>query len=217
MRYYVLTPDGKNREITPEQYERLEMDNRNGWGDFIDKIDERVQKTVDRIDGRIQEAVEKAYDHFPPQSTQEAVKKLEVDFITDKKFQISSDEDFLDFIKNDGVVHNGQNREVRGLKHDFSKPQMGLLPLKDLEGVVRVLEFGAKKYARGDWAFVDEGGPRYLDACIRHIGAVIGTGGLESLKSTDLESGLPHIDHAICSLIFARHFIFKDQVEINDK
>lgn len=98
----------------------------------------------------------------------------------------------------------------RGLKNDFSKPQMSLLPLKDLEGVVRVLEFGMKKYARGDWKFVPDGGMRYFDAGLRHLGELTDPDKPEDFRKLDPESALPHIDHAICSLIFARHFIFKE-------
>ena len=99
-----------------------------------------------------------------------------------------------------------------GIKHDFSKPQMSLLPIKDLEGVVRVLEFGAKKYARGDWQYVENGAFRYLDAGLRHTGELTDATTIEELRAVDHESGLPAIDHAICSLIFARHFIFKEEV-----
>lgn len=102
------------------------------------------------------------------------------------------------------------------MKYDLNKVPMSLLPLKDLEGVARVLQFGAKKYKRGDWVHVPYGGTRYLDAGIRHLGEVVGTGGLDSLQSLDPESGLPHIDHAICSLIFARHFIFKGDITVKE-
>jgi len=97
-----------------------------------------------------------------------------------------------------------------GVKHDFSKPAMSLLPMKDLEGVVRVLEFGAKKYARGDWAYVEDGAFRYLDAGLRHAGELTNATTIEELRVLDYESNLPAIDHAICSLIFARHFIMKE-------
>lgn len=106
-----------------------------------------------------------------------------------------------------------QPKKERGVKHDFSKPQMSLLPLKDLEGVVRVLEFGMKKYARGDWKFVPDGGMRYFDAGMRHLAELSDPTDIEDLARLDQESVLPHIDHAICSLIFARHFIFKDMEE----
>lgn len=101
----------------------------------------------------------------------------------------------------------------RGVKHDFSKPQMSLLPLKQLEGVVRVLEFGAAKYARGDWKYVPDGGMRYFDAAMRHLGELCDPESIKDLAACDQESFLPHIDHAICSLIFARYFIFKTSTE----
>lgn len=103
----------------------------------------------------------------------------------------------------------GAKEKERGMKYDFSKPQISLLPMKELEGVVRVLEFGAKKYARGDWAFVPGGAFRYFDAGLRHLAELSDPMCVEDLRKVDLESLLPHIDHAICSLIFARHFIFK--------
>lgn len=99
-----------------------------------------------------------------------------------------------------------EKSKERGMKHDSSKPQYGLLPMKDLEGVVRVLEFGAKKYAPGDWRYVGMGAGRYFDAALRHLAEM--TEG--DLNSRDQESTLMHIDHAICSLIFARHFIAQE-------
>ncbi len=88
---------------------------------------------------------------------------------------------------------------VPGRKFDNGKPEFSLLPLKDLEGVVRVLEYGAKKYDRHNWRKVENGEQRYLDAALRHLAEII-----EDFYATDNESGLRHIDHAICSLIFAR-------------
>jgi hypothetical protein len=103
------------------------------------------------------------------------------------------------------------NKGGVGIKHDFNKPQMSLLPLKDLEGVVRVLEHGVEKYARGDWRFVENGAFRYLDAGLRHAAEISNSSCIEDLRALDHDSGLPAIDHAICSLIFARHFIFKEE------
>jgi hypothetical protein len=90
------------------------------------------------------------------------------------------------------------------VKHDQGKPQYSLLPLKELEGVVRVLENGAEKYERGDWRLVPEGHLRYLDAGIRHIGDH------QAGNIIDEDSGLMAIDHAIISLIFARYHYLKE-------
>lgn len=87
----------------------------------------------------------------------------------------------------------------KGRKYDRNKPDYTLLPLADLEGVVRVLEHGAEKYDRHNWRKVENGEQRYLAAALRHLAE-----DLESPGSLDEDSGLPHLDHAICSLIFVR-------------
>lgn len=89
-----------------------------------------------------------------------------------------------------------------GRKFDQGKPDYTLLPLKDLEGVVRVMEFGVKKYARDDWKRLPDGYNRYLAAHLRHMVEV-----LENPTHIDDESGLLSYDHALCDLIFARRFL----------
>ena len=85
----------------------------------------------------------------------------------------------------------------KGRKNDQKKLMWGLLPWAELSEVVRVLTFGAKKYAPGNWMKVKDGERRYFDAALRHISA-IGNGDRE-----DSETGLNHYAHAICSLLFA--------------
>jgi hypothetical protein len=85
-------------------------------------------------------------------------------------------------------------------KHDSGKPDYTLLPLTELEGVVRVLEFGQEKYARDSWKQTPDGYRRYLAAAMRHLADEL------SKDDIDIESGLPVIDHAITDLIFARWF-----------
>ena len=74
-----------------------------------------------------------------------------------------------------------------------------ILPGFSVEQVVKVLEFGAAKYAENNWQRVENGVKRYTSAALRHLFAW--SGGQEM----DPESGLPHIAHAACSLMFALH------------
>ena len=87
------------------------------------------------------------------------------------------------------------SKEV-GKKYDNDKLRWSLLPLGALQDVVKVLEFGAKKYAPDNWKYVDQAEERYWNAAMRHIIAYK----LES--PTDSETGLSHLAHAVCCLLY---------------
>lgn len=84
---------------------------------------------------------------------------------------------------------------MAGVKHDKEKPMMHLIPLDVMEDVARVLTFGAKKYGEGNWAEGIESG-RLLGGVLRHLTAY------QKGELTDPESGLPHLSHAICGMLF---------------
>lgn len=85
---------------------------------------------------------------------------------------------------------------MEGLKFDGGKWRLSLLPIKPLVEIIQVLEFGAKKYAEGNWKKVPDGRRRYFDACIRHLTAwFLG-------ERKDPESGFNHLAHAGCCLFF---------------
>ena len=90
-------------------------------------------------------------------------------------------------------------------KADAGKPRPTLLPAKALQNIVEVLEFGAEKYGRDNWRNVDDP-QRYLDAALRHLSAMQ----IEGLRTVDKESGLPHIDHAACCLLFLSEIFRED-------
>ena len=83
-----------------------------------------------------------------------------------------------------------------GMKYDGGKPEMTLLPPWALESVAKVLTFGAKKYAPDNWKYVENGEYRYKNAAERHINE------FKKGNINDPESGLPHLAHAICCLMF---------------
>jgi len=88
----------------------------------------------------------------------------------------------------------------KGIKHDDNKPQFRLIPQMALLEAAKVMTFGAKKYAPNNWMLVKDGHDRYIDAALRHINAHL-TG-----EVVDPESELPHLSHAVCSLMMAQHF-----------
>ena len=89
---------------------------------------------------------------------------------------------------------------VQGRKDDSAKRRYSLLPTGTVNSVVDVLEFGSKKYADNNWQKVPSAKTRYYDAALRHIDAWF------SGETKDSETGLPHLAHAICCLMFLMWF-----------
>lgn len=85
---------------------------------------------------------------------------------------------------------------VTGVKHDAGKLDYTLVPWDGLEEIVKVLEFGAKKYARDNWRFVKGAETRYMAAALRHLIAY------QMADEVDPETGLSHLAHAGCCLLF---------------
>ena len=88
-----------------------------------------------------------------------------------------------------------ENHKSEGLKFDNNKLQWSLLPFTALEEVVRVLEFGMKKYSKDNWMKVKPM-DRYVDAAFRHL--IQYANGEQNDKETDL----PHLAHGVCCLLF---------------
>ena len=96
---------------------------------------------------------------------------------------------------------------VRGVKTDLDKRRYSLLPPKTLDEVVDVLEFGSKKYASNNWMYVENARTRYYDATLRHINA------WWYGEQIDGETGLHHLAHAVCCLLFLMWFDLNKEVE----
>lgn len=82
-----------------------------------------------------------------------------------------------------------------GQKFDTDKPPMDLLDRHALEEIARVLAFGANKYHAHNW----RSGIRFsrlLAAALRHLHA------FNDGEDTDPESGISHIAHAGCCIMF---------------
>jgi len=87
-----------------------------------------------------------------------------------------------------------------GRKDDHEKLDWSILFeyfTPELEEVVRVLTFGAKKYGRDNWRHVLELQQRYSGALFRHIMPFVSND-----EPYDKESGFSHGAHAICNILF---------------
>ena len=109
-----------------------------------------------------------------------------------------SADEFLD--KYSINVTDNQDLSKGGVKYDTGKPRMDLLAPEAIEGLASVLDYGAKKYADRNW----ERGMRWgrcTAAALRHIFAWMRG------EDRDPETGLSHIDHAMCCLMFLKAYI----------
>lgn len=102
--------------------------------------------------------------------------------------------------------------KTEAVKLDNGKPDWSLVPFEALEGMVRVLEFGANKYQAYNFAKGDGlDYTRLISATIRHISA------FARGEDIDPESGLSHIHHCQCNLLFISYFIaHKEKYTKND-
>lgn len=85
------------------------------------------------------------------------------------------------------------------VKLDIDKPRLDLLPWHAVEGAARVLTYGAAKYAPHNWA-KGMAWSRLQAAARRHLVA------FSKGENVDSESGLPHLDHAVCCLMFLSEY-----------
>lgn len=88
---------------------------------------------------------------------------------------------------------------MEGKKFDQGKAPWDLLPFDAVEQIVRVLEFGAGKYGAYNWSKgMDHS--RLFAAAMRHL-----TSHWRG-ETLDSETGLPHLAHALCCLLFLQAY-----------
>lgn len=87
-----------------------------------------------------------------------------------------------------------------GLKFDAGKAPLSLIDRHAIEQIGQALAFGAKKYAAHNWRKGIEY-QRLLDAALRHLYA------FADGEDIDPESGLSHLAHAGCCVVFLLRMI----------
>jgi hypothetical protein len=96
-----------------------------------------------------------------------------------------------------------------GVKYDGDKPRWDLMPMAQAEEIVKVLTFGAKKYPSADnWKRVEGAKDRYFAAALRHLTA------WKNGEQKDKETGLSHLAHAGCCLLFLQWFDTQETVQM---
>jgi len=99
------------------------------------------------------------------------------------------------------------------VRYDTGKTQWDLLPWTALEEVAKVLEFGAKKYSANNWR---EGSGfswgRVFNSTVRHLIA------WWNGQDRDPETGLSHLAHCCCNVLFLLHYsLDKDRFNKDDR
>lgn len=99
--------------------------------------------------------------------------------------------------------------ENRAERLNNGKLQWGLVDFSSLEEMVRVLEFGAKKYSPDNWK---KGSPtvELCESLLRHVFAFI------SGENNDPESKLSHLGHIMCNVMFLS-YMMKNKPEFDNR
>lgn len=84
---------------------------------------------------------------------------------------------------------------TEGMKYDNDKPRLDLIDPEFLEGLGRILGFGAAKYAAHNWRNGIDAS-RLIAAAYRHLGAI------NKGEDLDPESGDHHAYHLGCCVMF---------------
>ena len=106
------------------------------------------------------------------------------------------------------VQYKFDSKEV-AIKQDVDKSRVDLLDADWLLGIGEVLKFGARKYSDNNW----RGGFKYsrlIAAAFRHLLSII------KGEDIDAESGLPHVDHLACCVMFLSWHL-KNKPELDDR
>ena len=97
------------------------------------------------------------------------------------------------------------------VRDDSGKTNWSLMPFEALEEINKVLEFGATKYSANNW---QEGTgfkySRVLNSLLRHVFAFMRG------EDKDPESGLSHMAHAGCNVLFILYYLKKKTRYAND-
>ena len=107
------------------------------------------------------------------------------------------------------ALENQKDEEEQALRYNKGKLQWSLIDWKSLEGLVKVLEMGAKKYDRHNWK---KGMPvtQVSESLLRHMFSFLNG------EDTDPESRLSHLSHVMCNAMFLE-YIMREKSHYDDR
>ena len=93
-----------------------------------------------------------------------------------------------------------RDKQEQALRYNQGKLQWSLVDFDSLEGLVRVLEHGAAKYAPDNWK---KGMPvtQVSESLMRHLFAFLRG------EDVDPESGCRHLSHVMCNTMFLEYIM----------
>jgi hypothetical protein len=97
-------------------------------------------------------------------------------------------------------VLSDRDKQEQALRYNQGKLQWSLVDFDSLEGLVRVLEYGAAKYAPDNWK---KGMPvtQVSESLMRHLFAFLRG------EDVDSESGCRHLSHVMCNVMFLEYIM----------
>ena len=106
------------------------------------------------------------------------------------------------------AVTKSLGESPQALRYNQGNGECSSVDFKSLEPMVRVLEYGGKKYARNNWR---KGMPatQIIESMLRH------TYKLLEGELVDPESGIEHIGHIQCNALFLS-YVLSEKPEFND-
>lgn len=93
-----------------------------------------------------------------------------------------------------------EEKKELGIKYDDGKARFDLIEPEFEEDIANILTMGANIYAPNSWQHVEDGKNRYYAALRRHLNA------WRKGEKIDKESGMSHLAHAACNVMFLMHF-----------
>lgn len=119
--------------------------------------------------------------------------KKELDDIYEGRMEFDVPVEYIS--KSDNTLF--ENKESKSVKNDIidDKLRWDLLPMEEIEDIVRVYHAGAKKYGPNTWQNLDNGFERYRSAAARHIMAYL------KGERMDKETNVHHLAAAAWNVI----------------